>query len=397
MGVEAWNQCVSFISNYAVIRDGGFLARPEDKIKCQVCGNLNPRKAEFCEECGVKLEIAEGEEDIDKLLKELVEIEAPPTGVDEALDLDKEIVDELLDSLLIEEEGELFECPVCSSMIAVESSVCPECGTEFAELLEKPKERVELEEEEVPAEVEVPVKVEVSEKMPKLTTFSARIIDGIVLGTTAMLVVVFAAFRMWDWNVYSEGTTPLIVFAAVTIAGTFLGFIFFRISTSAVAQGDRLVKEGHFFEAIQYYNRAIRIGSKPATAWTSKGVAYKRLKQYDEALRCHEIALGMNPKNEIAWTNKGDVLFRLDRFEEALEAFDSALDIRPRYAIAWNNKGATLARMGRFEDAKKCHDQAIRIRPRYTAAWLNRGEVLVRLGLRDEAARCLRRAKALGA
>lgn len=374
------------------------MATPEDSIKCEVCGNPNPRKAEFCEECGVKLDVAQEEEDVDKLLEELVEIEAPAKGADEALDLDKEIVDELLDSLLIEEEGELFECPVCSTMIAVESSVCPDCGTEFAELLEKPGKRVEAEEElEVPVEKEVPVKVEVSEKMPKLTTSSARMIDGVVLGTIAMLVVVFALFRMWDWSVYSESSAPLITFVAVAVAGTLLGFVFFRISTSAVAQGDRLVKDGHSLEAIQYYNRAIRIGSKPATAWTSKGVAYKRLKEFDDALRCHEIALKMDPRNEIAWTNKGDVLFRLERYEDALEAFDSALEIRPRYAIAWNNKGATLARMGRFEEAKKCHDQAIKIRPRYTAAWLNRGEVLVRLGNRDEAAKCLQRAKSLGA
>ncbi|MFQ6106070.1 MAG: tetratricopeptide repeat protein [Thermoplasmata archaeon] len=371
---------------------------PEDKTKCEVCGHLNPRRAEFCEGCGVKLEIAEDEEDIDRLLKELVEVEAPAAGADEALDLDKEIVDELLDSLLIEEEGELFECPVCSAMIPVESTVCSECGTEFAELLETPRKRAEaIEEIEVPIEEEAPVKVEVSEKVPKLTISSARMIDGVVVGTIAALVVVFTVFRMWDWNAYSESLTPLLVFAGVAVIGTLLGFVFFRISTSAVAQGDRLVKDGQFLEAIQYYNRAIRIGSRPATAWTSKGVAYKRLKQYDEALKCHEIALKMDPKNEIAWTNKGDVLFRLERYDEALEAFDKALEIRPRYAIAWNNKGATLARMGRFEEAKKCHDEAIKIRPRYTAAWLNRGEVLVRLGDRDEAAKCLQRAKALGA
>lgn len=392
------NHCVSFISNLLVIRFGGFLAKPKNTVKCEVCGRENPAKAEFCDECGVRLTVPAEGEDIDRILEELTDIEAPAGGAEEALDLDKEIVDELLDSLLIEEEGELFECPVCSTMIPVESTTCSECGTEFAELLEKPKEKPEAELElEVPAEAEAPVRVEVTEKVPKLTTSSTRLIDIVVFGTIGTLVVVFLLFQMWDWNTYSKGATPLFVFGGIAIIGSLIGFVFFRISTSAVAQGDRLVKEGHYGEAILHYNRAIRIGSKPATAWTSKGVAYKRLKQYEEALKCHEIALEMNPKNEIAWTNKGDVLFRLERFDEALEAFNKAIDLRPRYAIAWNNKGATLARMGQFAEAKKCHDQAIKIKPRYTAAWLNRGEVLVRLGDRDEAARCLQRAKALGA
>jgi predicted negative regulator of RcsB-dependent stress response/predicted nucleic acid-binding Zn ribbon protein len=374
------------------------LVAPRDEVKCQVCGYLNHPKSEFCEECGVRLETAREEEDIDNLLAGLVEIEAPDEGVGDSLDLDKEIVDELLDSLLIEEEGELFECPVCSTMIPVESTVCSECGTEFAELLEKPRARPEEREEpSILAEEEIPVKVEVTEKVSKLSALSTRLIDLVVLGTIAALVIVFVAFSMWDWNTYSQGTAPLIIFGGIAAAGTLIGFIFFRISTSAVAQGDRLVKEGQFHEAIQYYNKAIRIGSKPATAWTAKGVAYKRLKQYEDALRCHEMAIKLDPNNEIAWTNRGDVHFRLERYKEALNAFDKALDIRPKYAIAWNNMGATLARMGRFEEAKKCHDQAIKIRPKYTAAWLNRGEVLVKLGMRDEAARCLKRARALGA
>lgn len=396
------NSCDIFILGLPLIAIGVPLADDEkDQITCAVCGHKNPPGTSFCEECGVKLEAkkpAAEDEEIDKLLGELVEIEAPAEAEEETLDIDKEIVDELLDSLLIEEEGELFECPVCSQMIPIESTVCPHCGTEFAQLLEKPKVKAApLVEEALPAEEEAELKVEVSEVMPKFRALSGRLIDFIVFGTIAVMVAIFLVFRMWDWGTYSQGITPLLVFLAVALAGTLAGFVFFKISTSAMAQGDRLVKSGNYAEAIEYYNRAIRVGSKPATAWTSKGVAFKRMKRYEEALRCHEIALGLDDKNEIAWTNKGDVLFRLNRLEEAVQAFDKALEIRPRYAIAWNNKGATLAKIGRFEEAKECHSEAIKIRPRYTAAWLNRGEVLVRLGDREGAAKCLQRAKALGA
>ena len=79
-----------------------------DKVKCRVCGADNTAGVEFCESCGVKLEAApaKAEPDVDKLLEELIEVaptegEAAPAEGKESIDVEKELVDELLDSLLI--------------------------------------------------------------------------------------------------------------------------------------------------------------------------------------------------------------------------------------------------------------------------------------------------------
>src|SRR5439155_492966 len=77
----------------------------------------------------------------------------------------------------------------------------------------------------------------------------------------------------------------------------------FRLANSEVAQGDRLVKEGRYGDALPHYERAIRMVRRPSYAWTSRGVAMKYLGRLDEALRCHENAIRLDATNEVAWCN----------------------------------------------------------------------------------------------
>lgn len=371
-----------------------------EPVLCTVCGAKNPAGVQFCESCGVELARAAPvttEPEIDKLLEELVEI-APGSapGERESLDIDKEIVDELLDSLLIEEELEdHFDCPLCGTRLPLDAKSCTKCGASFAEVPAAPAAAPRAP-DAVEAEGTPSVSV-TEEDVSKLRLRSGKLIDFVVLGTIVALIGVFLVFEMYSWAAISANPVSLGIFGGIAIGGMAAGFVLFQISTSAIAQGDRLVKTGRYDDALYHYDRAIRMGSKPASAWTSKGVALKRLGRLDEALRCHNIALKLDPKMEIAWCNKGDIYFRAGQLEKAIECYDKAIKIRPKYAIAWNNKGAVLARQGRFEEARACHDEAVRLKPKYVAAWLNRGEVLARLGLRDEAQLCLDRARALGA
>jgi len=392
-------------------------------ITCHVCGTVNPPTATDCQQCGIRLSAADTE-DVKRLLDELIATPAPATKAEgqsaegeEGLDFDKEIVDDLLDSLLVTTAGaeagekpgrgkakaaapaaqaDKFECPTCGAEVAQDAAECPSCHTKFAGEGEAPAA-----EARAPAPTTEAPAMAVSEgeltKIGILGIFSGRLVDLVVLGTTLALVGMFAGLGMWSWSALSANPGSVAVFLAVAFAGFGGGLLLFRLSSSAIAQGDRLVKEGRYEDAIGMYDTAIRVGSRPATAWTAKGVAHKRLGHLEEALRCHNVALKQNPDNEIAWCNKGDILFRVGRMDRAIECFDRAIECRPKYAIAWNNKGAALAKMGRFEEARQCHDRAVELKPRYVAAWLNRGEVLARLGDREEAQRCLDRARALGA
>lgn len=388
----------------------------ETTVRCRVCGSPNPPDVALCTTCGVPLERGEAIQGVDALLQDLLRpgtAQPPSKATAESLDLDAEIVDELLDSLLVEEPSAArevirIECPLCGHVVAADATRCDNCGSLFEEVvLEPPPPLAEptaparsspppaKPSHEVPA---IPVAARPTESGEEgRVLLSGRLIDLVVGATSAALVLTFFGLRLYSWSAVASDPMPLAIFLGIAAAGMAAGVALFRLSTSLLAQGDRLVKEGRYQDAVAYFDRAIRMGHRPSNAWTSRGVAMKRLGRIDDALRCQQMAVRLDPGNEIAWCNLGDLHFRVEDYGKALEAYDKAIEIRPRYAIAWNNKGAVLARMSRFEEARACHDRAVKLQPRYVAAWLNRGEILARLGEREEAQRCLERARALGA
>ncbi|MCD6387429.1 MAG: tetratricopeptide repeat protein, partial [Methanophagales archaeon] len=56
-----------------------------------------------------------------------------------------------------------------------------------------------------------------------------------------------------------------------------------------------------------------------AEAWNNKGVALSKLRRYEEAIECFNRALKINQNDAEAWNNKGNVLDELGKYEEAVE------------------------------------------------------------------------------
>jgi Flp pilus assembly protein TadD len=356
----------------------------ELEIPCPICGATNLAGATTCSSCGFALVEAPQTQKMDALLDDLLELsekpvaEPDPAPVEEAADVDEAVAEQLFDSLLVEIRPSDTEPPISEE-------------TDFPEVVSP----------EPPAEVlgdvdRVPVLATPAEtEGKKLHNISGRIFDLVTLGSVGALFAVFLVFRMYETLFDPSRPFGVVVFAAVAASGMAAALVLFHLSNSAVAQGDRLVKQGRYQDALVHYERAIRMVRRPSYAWTSRGVAMKYLGRLGEAQRCHENAIRLDSENEVAWCNLGTVYFKKGELGKALECYGKAIKLRPKYAIAWNNKGVVFARLNRFEDAEKCHAKATQLRPEYVAAWLNRGEILTRLGARDEAQKCLERARAI--
>ncbi len=147
-------------------------------------------------------------------------------------------------------------------------------------------------------------------------------------------------------------------------------------------------RKGRYQEAVDAYDRSLRIDPEYAFAWNNKGNSLNGLQRYEDAIECYDRALKIDPEYAFAWNNKGNSLNGLHRSEEAIECLDRALKIDPEDAYVWNNKGSSLNSLQRYEDAIECYDRALKIDPEYAYAWGNKGNSLNSLQRYEEAIEC---------
>lgn len=160
-------------------------------------------------------------------------------------------------------------------------------------------------------------------------------------------------------------------------------------------RGAALAALGREAEAEQSYRKAIAIKPDYAEAHYNLGSLLRILGRYDEALESLDRAIALRPHYVKAHNNRGTVLEALDRDQDALAAYERALAINPRYGEARNNRGRVLCSLGRYEDALDNYNQIADFGQKQAEVYYRRGRVLLELNRNDEALEDFQRAIAL--
>jgi tetratricopeptide (TPR) repeat protein len=121
-------------------------------------------------------------------------------------------------------------------------------------------------------------------------------------------------------------------------------------------------------EAINSYNKALKIKSDYHEAWNNRGFALNELGRYEEAVTSYDKALEFKPHCYEAWDNRGAALGYLGRYEEAISSYDKALEFKPDCYKAWDKRGIALGYLGRYEEAISSYDKALQIQPNVSNA-----------------------------
>lgn len=139
-------------------------------------------------------------------------------------------------------------------------------------------------------------------------------------------------------------------------------------------KGEILFEKNQCKEAIEFFNKAIDLTPGSILAYTAKGVAQNRLKQYNLALNTYDKALKIKrgKVNIEKWKNvsvhiyinKSITLMNLERHKEALDTCDKGLVII-QHPYLYNTKGAALAALNKYEEAIDSYNQAIELDPNY--------------------------------
>lgn len=153
-----------------------------------------------------------------------------------------------------------------------------------------------------------------------------------------------------------------------------------------------LINLNRFNEAIECYDKALKINPNNVKAWNNKAFALHNLNRLDEAIECYDKSLEIDPNFISSLRNKAFALRTLNRLDEAIECYDKVLKIDPNDFGVWNNKAFSLHELNRSDEAIECYDKALKINPNYFEAWANKGFTLESLGRLDEAVECYNKA-----
>ncbi len=161
-----------------------------------------------------------------------------------------------------------------------------------------------------------------------------------------------------------------------------------NISTGSVREkcqeGDTLLKQQHYAQALQAYEEALRIDPRNFHAWNGKGTALYSQGNYKKALEAYHRATEIDPGSAVVWVSAGLALNRLQRYQQALVHFERALSIDPQYVAAWNGKADAQLDMNMPDEAIASYEQALNYDPHSFQAWNGLGNA--RSSVRDFAA-----------
>lgn len=150
-------------------------------------------------------------------------------------------------------------------------------------------------------------------------------------------------------------------------------------------RGMALSKLGRHAEALDDWDRLVRLSPGDADAHVRRGRSLDALGKPADALKAFDTALRIQPGNALALNGHALSNRALKRYGEALQDFDALLAVAPQFASGHYNRGLVLMDMQREEEALRAFGNAIDLDKGYAAAYTQRGNIHMDAGRRQAA------------
>lgn len=147
-----------------------------------------------------------------------------------------------------------------------------------------------------------------------------------------------------------------------------------------------------FEEAMQTVHEAIELFPARASLLNNAAVILFRTGQFTDALYYIERAIKSNEHEKVLLFNKGILLYHLNRIDEAIKTIDSVLYKNPDFLPGWISRGVMTEVAGAAEEAITYYDQGLKRDQKNVRLWTLRGRAQFFLSRYDEAARCFTQA-----
>ena len=167
-----------------------------------------------------------------------------------------------------------------------------------------------------------------------------------------------------------------------------------QLPDSYISLGQIYRATGHYEQAVDAFQTALRIDPVNPQAFRGLGATWKQLDRRADAEATYTQAVHLSPGDWFAVNDLAAFFFGMGQLEKAAAQFRRAADIAPDNYKTWSNLGGVYYALGRYADARRMLEKSIAIHPS-DSAYSNLASVLQDSGQYREAAATLERALAL--
>ncbi|NJK55137.1 MAG: tetratricopeptide repeat protein [Pleurocapsa sp. SU_5_0] len=186
----------------------------------------------------------------------------------------------------------------------------------------------------------------------KADSDSLKIPDIVTIATTT------TTKPQW-WSNFKNILLLLTLFGLLSV---FLNNVSKRITVKkAFQQGNKLLSQKSYNEAVKQYNQLLNIDSNYFQAWTNRGYALAGLQEYEDMRESCSTATIIQPTAVYAWNCQGEALHNLQQDQKAITAFDKAIALDKTDPIFLINKSESLGALGNNQGSIDSIKQAIQI------------------------------------
>lgn len=143
----------------------------------------------------------------------------------------------------------------------------------------------------------------------------------------------------------------------------------------SLLQGEKLIKEGRFAEAIPKLKQATTLLPRNAQAWNHLGLAYHGNHQAEPAQRAYQTALALDPRLAAARYNLGCLYLETTNLPAATQELYSYALLQRNSVDARLKLGVAHLRSRRLDDAERSFKEVLELHPRHPEALNNLGVV----------------------
>ncbi len=153
----------------------------------------------------------------------------------------------------------------------------------------------------------------------------------------------------------------------------------------ALLEGERLIHEGNYSQAVQRLEEATHLLPKEARAWNHLGLAYHGAGRFSEAARAYQQALTLDRNLAVGHFNLGTLYLDQGNLPSAILELTSYTGLQPNAPRGWVKLGTAQWRARQSDAAEKCFRQALKLNPHLPEGWNGLGLVQIQRRRYEEA------------